>query len=233
MLMNQDDCYGQCPLPNTVMKSDPFLGDISSSPDIDESFLASFDDWLKDDPPAIDGAKQTLASSCYADDEAPLPSPVQLLNTETPQMAEKPAPYNEVSFYDEPKTMVRHSGNSINQLVEDEKQNFSYNPDIVIKKENNQSVKQAKRGRPMKITSHSKQALYAREYRRKNKMALWSYERKVAEQNQEIAKLMKQNEEMRRRLTLMTRRLSQAQQVIQKYSPSIAAELQDLTRNSA
>ncbi|KHN88372.1 hypothetical protein Tcan_06195 [Toxocara canis] len=61
-----------------------------------------------------------------------------------------------------------------------------------------------KRGRPMKITSRSKQALYAREYRRKNKQALWNYERRVREQDEEIARLRRQNEQMQLKLAKLT-----------------------------
>uniref|UniRef100_A0A0M3IAX7 BZIP domain-containing protein n=1 Tax=Ascaris lumbricoides TaxID=6252 RepID=A0A0M3IAX7_ASCLU len=66
---------------------------------------------------------------------------------------------------------------------------------------NSLESKVVKRGRPMKITSRSKQALYAREYRRKNKQALWNYERRVKEQDDEIMRLRNQNKRMQEKLS--------------------------------
>ncbi|VDK44951.1 unnamed protein product [Anisakis simplex] len=60
----------------------------------------------------------------------------------------------------------------------------------------NNSNKISKRGRPMKITSRSKQAMYAREYRLKHKQLLSTYERRMKEQDEEIATLRKQNQQM-------------------------------------
>ncbi|VDD91152.1 unnamed protein product [Enterobius vermicularis] len=277
MMLSQDEVFGSCVSPSSVMKGDPFLADISSSPDIDDAFLASFEnderDWLKDDFPLNNGELYTevetrisgpfyncgcFSSESYVElsagikqtlpgDEIGLTS--NSLTTGINHLEEKPFNCNELCSLDLPKDVVNNSRVSTTPSKQDSKRNFTFDPGRPIKKFDLSEeikkfnsirdikkelspgpppAKQAKRGRPMKITSRSKQALYARAYRYKNKMALWSYEKMVAEQNEEIKELVKQNKEMSERLAIMTRQFAQMKRLIAAY-PSIAAKFQELT----
>uniref|UniRef100_A0A915BLQ8 BZIP domain-containing protein n=1 Tax=Parascaris univalens TaxID=6257 RepID=A0A915BLQ8_PARUN len=90
---------------------------------------------------------------------------------------------------------------------------------------NSSESKVVKRGRPMKITSRSKQALYAREYRRKNKQALWDYERRVKEQDDEIMRLRIQNRRMQEKLSKL---ISMKDAINMHYDGPIEEQMQGL-----
>uniref|UniRef100_A0A0N5AVV8 BZIP domain-containing protein n=1 Tax=Syphacia muris TaxID=451379 RepID=A0A0N5AVV8_9BILA len=268
MMVNHDDVYGPCSSPSLIMKNDPLLTDLSA-PDIDESFLVSFDDddskeWLHTDQMTNNngelrkefdniilevssgfsnkwglndqvysaGAKQTLASSCYVDDRISVPSPPLLLRAQPSQLPDKAVKCDEYSSTDLMANdyCSRESLNYANEQIS--KRNLTSDLKDVNDKELDQflSGKHVKRGRPMKITSRSKQALYAREYRRKNKIALWNYEKKVVEQNQEIAELMKQNEEMRKSLAEMTHQFNLIKRLVAT-SPAMSRQLQEIFGN--
>lgn len=56
------------------------------------------------------------------------------------------------------------------------------------------------RGRPVKITSHSKQAMYARAYRNRHKEQLLAYERRIAEHEKVIKALSEERDALRGKL---------------------------------
>lgn len=72
----------------------------------------------------------------------------------------------------------------------------------------------AKKGRPIKVTSHSKQAIYARSYRQRNKQALLDFEKCVEFQKREIAALKLKNAQIVRELEHMKHNFECAQRLL-------------------
>ncbi|VDN30072.1 unnamed protein product [Gongylonema pulchrum] len=67
-----------------------------------------------------------------------------------------------------------------------------------------QSPVPRQRGRPVKITSHSKQAMYARAYRARHKEQMLAYERRIAAQEKLIKELTEECEALRRTLHFLS-----------------------------
>jgi len=88
----------------------------------------------------------------------------------------------------------------------------------VIRAEETSSPGPIRRGRPMRITSDSKQAMYAREYRDKNKRVLADLERRVAELESENSRLAAEKQQMAVQTSKLRRDKQYLRQVLENQS---------------